>query len=66
MENNDKKYSRRVRFGIAAIVLVTIEHYIAIFKGLSIEWPTNYAMYIVGIVAFIIGGLSATDIWAKK
>lgn len=67
MENNEKKrFGRRASFGIAALVLITIEHYVAIFKSLGIEWPTNYAMYVAGIVAFIIGGLSATDIWGKK
>lgn len=67
MENNEKKrFGRRAGFGIAALALITIEHYVAIFKELSIEWPTTYAMYIAGITAFIIFGLSATDIFKKK
>lgn len=74
-ENNEKKrIGRRVTIGGAAIVLVTIAFYVIIFNfkhdaellKIGINLYGNYTAIILGVVGFIISGLSGTDIFGKK
>ncbi len=66
-KNNEKKrFGRRAGFGLGAVVLLTTAFYITLFKEVELDWFTKYSTYMVGLLAFIIGGLTATDIWGKK
>ena len=62
-------FNRRLYVAIGSILLVTVELYVCIFKGVAIEWFTEYAKIVMAIAGFIIGTLTVTDAifdWRKK
>lgn len=66
-DNNEKKrFGRRAGFGITALALSTISYYVCLFKNVPLEWFNTYSAFVVGIIGFIIGGLTITDILLKK
>lgn len=62
----NKERNRRLKLGIAAIILVTIAYYTDRYIGTySGDWKI-YA-YVIGMIfAFIGGYLTLTDIFRKK
>ncbi len=82
VENNEKmlpclekkRFGRRAFFGLLAIVLLTWGYHETLFllKGdaelmkLGIDLFSVYGPIILGVVGFIFGGLTATDIFMKK
>lgn len=66
-ENNEKKrFGRRAGFGITALVLSTASYYVCLFGGKSLDWFNTYSAFVVGIIGFIVSGLTITDILLKK
>jgi len=61
-----KRFGRRAGFSLGAVVLLTIAFYITLFKEADLDWFVKYSTYIVGLLVFIISGLTATDIWGKR
>ena len=73
MENN-KRIGRRAIIGGSALALISgfLIYIIETFKAMpelmeqGIKLFGSYSGIVFGVVAFIIGGLSATDIFVKK
>ena len=73
MENN-KRIGRRAVIGGSGLMLVSVAlvYIIETLKttpemlGLGMKLFSSYTTIVFGVVAFIIGGLSATDIFVKK
>ena len=73
MENN-KRIGRRAVIGGSGLILVSIAlvYIIETLKTtpemleLGMKLFSSYTTIVFGVVAFIIGGLSATDIFVKK
>ena len=73
--NNEKKrIGRRAIIGGSAILLIqgTLVYIVESFKadpellGIGMGFFNAYTSIVLAIVGFIIGGLSATDIFKKK
>ena len=65
-ENNGKKrWGRRLGLGIAALIHFDAFYAVAVLKGLDLSWVEKPAIFIFGLVAFIGGYLTATDILKK-
>ena len=54
--------NRRYKLGYVWVVLTTVPYYICMFKGLDLEWWTEYAKQMTFWFGLIVGGLSITDI----
>ena len=73
MENN-KRIGRRAIIGGSGLMLVSVAlvYIIETLKTtpemleLGMKLFSSYTTIVFGVVAFIIGGLSATDIFVKK
>ena len=74
-ENNEKKrIGRRAIIGGAAMLLITVAFYVIIytFKNdaellkIGQDLFGNYTAITLGVVGFILGALSATDLLGKK
>lgn len=71
---NSKRIGRRAIIGGSAVLLIqgTLIYIIETFKhsaellSLGFQIFGTYTGIVLGIVAFVIGGLSATDIFLKK
>ena len=68
--NGEKRtFNRRARTGWAALVLITVDNYICMFKGIDIAWFKEYAYIVLGVTIGVILGISATDAittWKSK
>lgn len=66
MAKNNEERNRRLKLGIAVIVLVTIAYYTDRFIGVYTgDWKV-YAYIVGGVFGFIGGYLTLTDIFGKK
>jgi len=73
-EQNNKRFGRRAGIGIAAISLLTVAFYVVLIfcranadlMKIGRELFADYAVYVFGTAVFIIGGLSATDIFTLR
>lgn len=54
--------NRRYKLGYLFVALITVAFYIAIFKGLPLEWYVSYSKDMLWWFAAIAGVLTATDI----
>ena len=64
---NKKDRERRLKLGIATIILVTIAYYTDRFGGGTYTGDWKAYAYVVGTVfAFIGGYITMTDIFGKK
>jgi len=64
--NNEKKrFGRRAGGGIVAVALISLAFYVCIFKTVDLEWFKIYTSFIVGILGFVITGLTLTDLLKK-
>ena len=67
MENNEKKrFGRRAGGGVVAATLITLAFYVCIFKTVDLEWFKVYTSFIVGVLGFVVSGLTLTDLILKK
>ena len=65
-DTNKIERNRRLKLGIAAIALVTLAYAIAkITNDMSGDW-WKFSLLVVGIVGFIGGYITLTDILGKK
>lgn len=65
--NNEKKrFGRRAGGGIVAVTLITIAFYVCIFNKVSLDWFQLYTSFIVGVLGFVVTGLTLTDLLLKK
>ena len=65
-ENNKKERNRRLKLGVAALALVVAAYAAAkISADVSGDW-WRFSLLVVGIVGFIGGYLTLTDILGKK
>lgn len=66
MENNKAEKNRRLKLGIAALALVVLAYALAkITNDMSGDW-WRFSLLTVGLVGFIGGYLTLTDIYGKK
>ena len=66
MENNKRERNRRLKLGIAALALVVLAYALAkITADTSGDW-WKFSLLAVGLVGFIGGYLTLTDIFGKK
>ena len=63
--NNKKRWGRRLGLGIVAILHADVFYGIAVWRGLDIAWFKDPALFVFGIVLFVGGFLTATDIVNK-
>ncbi len=64
--NNEKKrFGRRAGGGVVAVTLISLAFYVCIFKTVDLEWFKIYTSFIVGILGFVITGLTLTDLLKK-
>ena len=74
MAENNKRFGRRAGIGSTAIALLTVAFYMVLcvcrkdpeLMKIGRELFADYAVYVFGTAAFVIGGLSATDIFLKR
>jgi len=65
--NNEKKrFGRRAGDGVVAMGLITIAFYVCIFNNVNLDWFQLYTSFVVGILGFVITGLTLTDLLLKK
>lgn len=66
METNNKERNRRLKLGIAALALVVLAYALAkITADTSGDW-WKFSLLAVGLVGFIGGYLTITDVLGKK
>lgn len=66
METNNKERNRRLKLGIVALALVVLAYALAkITEDVSGDW-WRFSLLTVGLVGFIGGYLTLTDIYGKK
>ena len=53
--------NRRFWVGTVAMFLITVNYYIVMFKGLSLDWFIEYSKPVIYISGLLILGLSVTD-----
>jgi len=74
MPENNKRIGRRAIIGGSALALnaitlvYIIEKFLAVpeLMPIGMQFFGTFSASIFGVVAFIVGGLSATDIFVKK
>ncbi len=54
-------WGRRVTAVAIWVVLVTTAFYIAMFRGLPLDWWVEYAKYNTYALGFLVGGVTITD-----
>lgn len=66
MERNSEERNRRVKLGILALGLVILAYALAkITSDMSGDW-FKFSLLVVGLIGFIGGYLTMTDIWGGK
>lgn len=58
--------NRRFKGGLIVIALVTFNFYFCIYKKIPLDWFKSYADTMGWIGGILLGGLTATDIAAKR
>lgn len=66
-ENNNgaKRFGRRAMAVIIYAILINGAFFYCTMKGIDIDWFAGYVKYMFGALGFLIGGLTATDIFGK-
>jgi len=66
MEKNNEERNRRVKLGVLALGFVVLSYAVAkITNDMSGDW-WKFSLLVVGLVSFIGGYLTMTDIWGGK
>lgn len=66
MKNNNEERNRRIKLGILALGLVILAYGLAkITNDISGDW-FKFSLLVVGLIGFIGGYLTLTDIWGGK
>ena len=63
--NGAKRFGRRALATVVYALLVTVSFYYSMIKGADIAWFSEYTKYMFGALGFLIGGLTATDVFNK-
>ena len=66
-ENNNggKRFGRRAIATAIYAVLINVAFFYSTMRGIDIDWFAGYVQYMFGALGFLIGGLTATDIFGK-
>lgn len=65
-ENNNEERNRRLKYGIVGLGLVVLAYALAkITNDVSGDW-WRFSLLVVGLVGFIGGYLTLTDIYGKR
>jgi len=65
-ENNKKEKNRRLKLGVVSLVLVVLAYGLAkITNDMSGDW-WRFSLLVVGLVGFIGGYITITDVLGKK
>lgn len=65
-ENEEKRFGRRAGSTVVYAGLLLLIYGVTVFKSLPLEYFETPIKYLTFALAFVIGGLTATDIILKK